>query len=452
MQEILQEKNPSNDFMIFYHATPAYVAAVLLRGYCSILSLEEQVICKDVLLKYASMPLYLNYNFQYSDGTQPAIETLDCIIKLFPKEVINVQFLLVCALFKWQEIQNDAIKCLSKLWTEDFMVAHQVWLTYLKYKPEYDNFCKKVLKFRYENKEKEIDIEYKKLLIKVEKYLKKQHSYREIDIMKSDYNTLNIGFQMLPNGSCDSDHIDYCIKIISKFVDIFDKNYDYDERNYREALSQFSIKFAQYILKLPRDKINEFLELLISKEYLDEDFSEFLQDLSVAQDEENEYEKFWYIWLLFYEKIKQIVDNSKYVSKALIQHYLLAGNVMDCYGKAKSWHSLRQENINFYYNIANDIGQHPETLHSIAKIFNGIAFNFIKDGIKIIHLLISKYEYEEIDADTIFYIENIVRNYYLLNKSVIKKDLELKNMSINILTFLVNHGSVLGYMLRESIL
>ena len=449
MQEILQEKNPSNDFIIFYHATPAYVAAVLLRDYCSILSLEEQVICKDVLLKYASMPLYLNYNFQYSDGTQPAIETLDCIIKLFPKEVINVQILLVCALFNWQEIQNYIIKCLSKLWAADFMVAQQVWLTYLKYKPEYDNFCKKVWKLRYENKEKEIDKEYKKLLIKVEKYLKKQHSYREIYILKSDYNMLNVGFQMLPNGSCNSEHLDFCLKTISAFVDIFDK--DYDEREFREELRQFSTKLAQYLLKLPKDKIDEFLEPLLSKEYLDEDFSEFLQDLSVAQDEVDEYEKFWYIWLCCYEKIKQIISNSKYISKALIQHYLLAGNIMN-YGNGKSWHSLKEENIKFYYHIANDIGQHSETLHSIAKVFNGIAFNFIKDGIRIIYILVSKYEYKEVDNNTIYYIEHIVRNYFLLNKSGIKKDLELKNMLINILTFLVNHGSVLGYMLRESIL
>lgn len=452
MQRILQEKNPNKDFIIFYHSTPVYVAAVLLRDYCSVLSLEEQSICKDVLLNYAKMPLNFNYNFQYSDGTQPAIETLDCIVKMFPKKIITVQILLIFALFNWQEIQNYAIKCLSKLWAMDFMVAHKVWLTYLKYKPEYDTFCKKVWKLRNENKEREINKEYKKLFINIEKYLKSQHSYDEIDLTKCDYNVLNVAFQILPSGSCNSDHLNYCLKTVTKFVNIFDKEYDYDEREYREALCRFSNKFAHYLLKLPKEKIDEFLEPLISKEYLDEDFSGFLQDLSVAQDEENEYEKFWYIWHHCYEKIKQIVNNSKYVSKALIQHYLLAGSVMNCYGKAKSWHSLKQKNIEFYYNIANDLGQYSETLYSIVRVFNGIAFNFIEDGIKIIYLLIIKYDYEEVDSNTIFYIENIVRNYFLKNKSKIKTNLELKNLLINILTFLVNHGSVFGYMLRESIL
>lgn len=452
MQRILQEKNPNKDFIIFYHSTPAYVAAVLLRDYCSILSLDEQSICKDVLLNYAKMPLNFNYNFQYSDGTQPAIETLDCIVKMFPKKIITVQILLIFALFNWQEIQNYAIKCLSKLWAMDFMVAHKVWLTYLKYKPEYDTFCKKVWKLRNENKEREINKEYKKLFINIEKYLKSQHSYDEIDLTKCDYNVLNVAFQILPSGSCNSDHLNYCLKTVSKFVNIFDKEYDYDERKYREALCRFSNKFAHYLLKLPKEKIDEFLEPLISKEYLDEDFSEFLQDLSVAQDEENEYEKFWYIWHHCYEKIKQIVDNSKYVSKALIQHYLLAGSVMNCYGKAKSWYSLKQKNIEFYYNIANDLGKYSETLYAIARVFNGIASNYIEDGIKILHQLVTQNIYSEIESKTIYYIENIVRNYYALNKQQIKTDTKLKNIIIDILTFLVNNGSVFGYMLREQIL
>lgn len=220
MQEILQKNNPSNDFSIFYHATPAYVAAVLLRDYCDILSRNEQNICKDVLLNYAKMPLNLNYNFQYSDGTQPAIETLDCIIKLFPEEIITVQILLIFALFSRKEIQDYSIKCLSKLWTINFAIANKVWLTYLKHKPEYDKFCRKVWELRYKNKEKEVDIEYKKLFTKIEKYLKQQHSYNEIDITKCDYNTLGVTFQILPNGSCNAEHFDFCLKTISKkFVD-----------------------------------------------------------------------------------------------------------------------------------------------------------------------------------------------------------------------------------------
>lgn len=220
MQEILQKNNPSNDFSIFYHATPAYVAAVLLRDYCDILSRNEQNICKDVLLNYAKMPLNLNYNFQYSDGTQPAIETLDCIIKLFPEEIITVQILLIFALFSRKEIQDYSIKCLSKLWTINFAIANKVWLTYLKHKPEYDKFCRKVWELRYKNKEKEVDREYKKLFTKIEKYLKQQHSYNEIDITKCDYNTLGVTFQILPNGSCNAEHFDFCLKTISKkFVD-----------------------------------------------------------------------------------------------------------------------------------------------------------------------------------------------------------------------------------------
>lgn len=74
---------------------------------------------------------------------------------------------------------------------------------------------------------------------------------------------------------------------------------------------------------------------------------------------------------------------------------------------------------------------------------NKKTLNFIKYGIKIIY-----FEYKEFNTNTIYYIKHIVRNYFLLNKSEIKKNLKLKNM----LTFLVNHGSVFGYMLKVQIL
>jgi len=451
MQEILQVTNPSDKFYAFYHATSAYTAAKLLKNHCNALSDDEKNRCKDVLLNYAKKPLDLNYNYQYSDGTEPAIETLDCIIKLFPKEILSVQTLLVFALFEQEKIREYAFNALSKIWNIDFEIAQRIWLAYLKYNPEYKEFYQNMWKLQYEGKFDKINAEYNKLITVICDYLTKKHSFK-FDITGCDYDTLSVGFQILPNGSCNSEHLKFCSEIIPRFMDIFEKNYNYNEKMYGEALSRFSDKFAHYLLKLPKDKINEFVQPLLLKENLDKDFSQFLLDLFVAQDVEKEYEKFWYIWLLFYDKIKQIcVRNSKYVCKEIIQNYLLAGYIMNI-GQAKSWHSLKQENIKFYYNIANDIGQHPETLYSIAKVFNGIASSYIEDGVKIVYYLINTYDYEETDSNSINYVENLVRVYFILNKPKVQTNAEIKNRLINILTFLVNKGSVFGYMLRESIL
>jgi len=59
---------------------------------------------------------------------------------------------------------------------------------------------------------------------------------------------------------------------------------------------------------------------------------------------------------------------------------------------------------------------------------------------------------EELETNTIFYIENIVRRYILMNRQKIKKILKLKKNIVTILNFLVERGSVTGYLLREDIL
>ena len=451
MNEILKENNPGEDFRLFYQAVPAYVSAVLLEKYNQALTKSELEKCKNVLLDYARMPINLNYNFQYSDGVQPAIETLNHIIEIYPNDTQTVEILLIFALFSWKEIRKYAIKCLAKLWNTNFDNANNVWLAYLNVKPEYEKFCQKAWKLKYNNNLKEIDKVYKRFFIKIEKILKKEITYKDVDLSLLDYKGLCVGFQILPNGSYYKEHKEFCTEVFNKFANIFDKYFDYNETNYREDISQFFSKLAFYLLKLPKDEINKFIEPILLKEHLNKDFSEFLLDLSVAQDEEKEYEKFWYIWMLLYEKVKNIVNTSRYVPKEIIENYLLAGYLMN-YGNTKSWHSLKQDNIEFYYNIANDIGKYSETLYAIARVFNGIASNYIEDGIKILHQLVTQNIYSEIEPNTIYYIENIVRSYYALNKQQIKTDTKLKNIIIDILTFLVNNGSVFGYMLREQIL
>ena len=49
------------------------------------------------------------------------------------------------------------------------------------------------------------------------------------------------------------------------------------------------------------------------------------------------------------------------------------------------------------------------------------------------------------------YIENLIRKYTFKNREEIKRTKALKNKLIIILNFLIEKGSVVGYMLRESI-
>jgi len=109
----------------------------------------------------------------------------------------------------------------------------------------------------------------------------------------------------------------------------------------------------------------------------------------------------------------------------------------------------------FFKKVAEDIGHHPSVLYSLSKILNDIGSNFIDDGIIWISNILQKNNQlisEELETNTIYYIENIIRRYILTNHQKIKTSLQIKNQVIVILSFLVKRGSITGYLLREDVL
>ena len=86
---------------------------------------------------------------------------------------------------------------------------------------------------------------------------------------------------------------------------------------------------------------------------------------------------------------------------------------------------------------------------------NGIGSLYINDGIIWISDIIEKNKdlaKKELEPNTVYYIENIVRIYIYKNRENIKKTNSLKQKILIILDFLIEKGSVVGYMLREDIL
>ncbi len=56
------------------------------------------------------------------------------------------------------------------------------------------------------------------------------------------------------------------------------------------------------------------------------------------------------------------------------------------------------------------------------------------------------------DENTIYYLEKLSRKYVNVNREGIRSKVKIKNDLLIILNYLINKGSVIGYMLRESIL
>ncbi len=58
----------------------------------------------------------------------------------------------------------------------------------------------------------------------------------------------------------------------------------------------------------------------------------------------------------------------------------------------------------------------------------------------------------DLETNTIYYIENLVRRYIVNNRQKIKRTNRIKHDIIIILNFLTERGSITGYLLREDIL
>jgi len=58
----------------------------------------------------------------------------------------------------------------------------------------------------------------------------------------------------------------------------------------------------------------------------------------------------------------------------------------------------------------------------------------------------------KLEADTIYYLESLVRTYIYKEREMIRRTKQAKEEVLVILEFLVEKGSVVGYMSRENIL
>ena len=197
------------------------------------------------------------------------------------------------------------------------------------------------------------------------------------------------------------------------------------------------------------------LQPFIDNFNITEETSLLLNELISAEDHNNKYEQFWYIWSKLYPKFTEKSNNSTY-------DHLYLDNVTTSYLLAwqwwnegvEEWHSLKRNNLSFYSNIAKDSGHNPYVLYSITRVLNTIGSKFTREGIDWIHSIISNnnsLELAKLESNTLFYLERFMRKFIFMNKQQIKQEIRLKNKVIPILDFMIERSSIHGYLLRESI-
>ena len=466
------DKSKNEYFALYYHAVPAYVCTILIRDFLDKLDAEEKTFCRDVIIEYASAPLGDYYNYQVGDGVAESISSLPLLLKLFPDDAAVIKKILLFTLFDSQPVgmhkrlsDYSAAAILNNLWKKSHTDANSLFLGFLRLKPKYDETWEL---YRRENRNRGVfNISSQEVL---EKFSKENESetakiisnkidYSEIgDFDQLSLSTLVTAFNLLPLGTTAEDHKKFIKELFLSFSKkIFINRHERaeEERFNYVVMDEFLEKLAYFILSAKVEEIEESLKPFLDEFRDSENAAKFFSKFISAEDRLFQYDQFWTVWKLFYPKITSLAKNegARFHSKEIIRNYLLAWN--NWKAEAREWHSLKDREKTFLKKASEDLGENPSVLYSIAKVLNGIGSGFKEEGILWISDMLKnnpQLPSAELEVNTVYYMENLARNYLLKSRHKVKTTLLLKTKILVILDFLLAKGSVAAYLLREDIL
>lgn len=467
-QRLQLEHTEDESFYLFNYSVPGEVCAVLTRHFSGKLSKAEITICKDIILEVASSSLRPNYQYQISDGVQSAISVLPILLEKFPKEKDHIKMLFLLTLFDDYPIgmgggrfNHYSINAIHGLWKDNFQDAQSLLLGYLLLKPKHEELRKKL---REENHKKRIyELHEYQVMEKftenhendLQKIVENKITLKDCsNIREIELSSLRTAFQLIPLKTENEDHNKIVKEIVSAFAEKLTSNDRDDEIDYM-ARHDFLKKLAYFVLSTKQEEIEEYLKPFIDNFNNSEVFADLLKEFVSTEDYLDTYDNFWIVWNLFKEKIIEICKDgdSRWYTDKIVKSYLFA----TIYWKetATSWHTLKDKNKDFFKEISQKIGHCPSALCSILKLLTDIGSPYLDDGILWVSKMLkdNKNLYTaKLEVNTIYYLEKNIRKYIYKNRETIRKDKKLKNDILILLDFLIEKGSVVGYMLRENIL
>lgn len=423
--------------------TPNIVCSVLIRFYAKDLNDDDRKYCKQIIESFIQQSFEDKYHFQASDGWDSCIQAIPNLIELYPQELDHYIKLLLFALYNQQSYGNTmlyeyAVAAIDRLWQtypEDILRLVCLFITTknLYYKYERENRRKNRSRFeilqRIERELSDINADINNLDVNIVCSLH-LHDLEVLLSLMSGHSSLP-AFQII---------VEKIMRIASRLLikkdDLFDP-----------ANPSIYKRCADYILTNEDVPIKNLLRPFMENLADSIDGEMFVSEFVTAATEMQNRSRFWNIWRMLYTPILSIKEWG-YKDK-MIKEYLLAGE----YQNIKQWSELK-DNLWLYENIAKDLGDNPIILYSISKV----ADTGIIPIDKLLDLMLLIIEDNPMlnlgyrEQSTILYMERIFRRYIGDDKMSIKRNAELKKKLITILNFMLERGSVHGYLLRESIL
>lgn len=470
IKELEQE---STDIFDTFNRTAMFNGcAKLIIEHSGSLSDDEKSLCKDVIISSIRRLFKNNYDYQINDGLESCTHALPALIKEYPEDSKELTLALILILFDkrsigyYKRVCDYVIETVHqyKLWVDQPNIAEQITNGFIRFKPFYNNAVRII-----RNSD---DFQYGKtisngtILEKMSELFNHEKIEESLGAINIDINELNnfeiddleVIYQLLPNNTSNKEHLTILNSTLPNIAEILfkDRRETTNINNlYKLRLGVFKKVSAILLYRNSEDEIKELLGSFIRYLKRNDETEQFIERFVWAENDFYQPKVFWYVWKLIYPEIIKLYSQDSYFHDFdnLIMNYLLAWRWWG--ERQKEWRSLTKDNLWLYSDISKDLGNHPSVLYSIAKVLNSIASNFHDQGIDWVNTIVinhSNLKLGKVELDTLFYLENYLRQYVFLNRQSIRQNVRLKNKVITILDFMVERGSVHGYQLRESIL
>lgn len=452
--------NGTRKNQILDHIIPGYTCSALLKEHFEELSEDDRNYCAEVILDYASLPLYPNYQYQISDGVEVAINTIPFLIERF-EELKDSAFILLLILLdthpigQYKRVCDYSIEAINNsLWSISPNFSRRIIYGYLKIRTLYNSVEKELYKgsgqnngwFRFSHHEviEKLTNDHKEDIECIFSENYQFNSFNPVDYSLEDFQVV---FSLIPYATNDEELLLFISKGLNHFSEsLLKKENDVDFSTRNRIFSQYAL----FILHRDINDIERFVTPFTQNFSFSRETASFFQDIISMEDKVEKYEQFWTVWQLFYPHIKNIQSAKGYYRSEVIHNYLLAWNYWR--ESAKEWHSLKTKEKKFYKTVVEDIGNLPEVFDAVAQFLNEIGSVFLNEGILWISELAKKNNHNKLEKNTIYYVEKLIRKYVYLNRSKVKQDLKTKQKVLVILNFLIERGSVNAYLLREDII
>lgn len=439
---------------------PATVCAALIRFYSSMLSSEDIEFCKEIIVDQIIRIFNDEYHYQLADGVEESVKAIPKLMHLFKDEASVYLRILLYVLFDDYEVGNKrvcdyAIETIhqEKLWDNSFVEVKSLLYAFINLKPRFNKYFEEIKNSK--SYQFGIALAYKEeVLGKIEEEIENL-DFNDFTVSEDDLMALSIAdseiiFQLIPNGTQREELLPLIDWLIPKVVDLLSSRKSDDELF--SIRTRIFKKFAYFILNTEVQLVDEIIIPILNSLSGDEETEDLLSELISTEDNQKKTEVFWIIWQMFYNPIikKRLIG---FHAQEVVKTYLLAWQWWR--KETTDWHSLNETNLWLYENAASDLGYNPAVLYSIVKVLNSIGSKFVNQGIKWIYTIVSTnkdLELNNLEENTLFYMERLMRKFIFLNKEKIKREIRLKSQVIPILDFMIERGSVHGYLLRESVL